>query len=306
MASSTEIAPPACLNCGAVLHGRYCSDCAQAADDHHRPILRLLWEGIESVTHLDGRLATTLPPLLFNPGALARDHLEGRRARHVPPFRLFLVSLLLFMLVLESVVGGGLNSRRTQVTIHIGSQTKVVLATPSQVVDMMTGVKTPEQIAGEPAVAPPKSPARVNGFVAWLRGRVRRASANPEYFQSVVFTWAHRLAILLLPIFAAQLALLYAWRRRFYLYDHLVVAMQFLSFAFLVFAVAWLPPEPVRAALISAAGLWLPVNLFMLLRGAYGSGVFGAVARSLWLWLSTLIVFVVLVIALLILGLQQL
>jgi hypothetical protein len=299
-------APPTCLNCGAVLHGRYCSDCAQSADDHHRPIPRLIWEGIETVTHLDGRLARTLPPLLLDPGALARDHLEGRRARHVPPFRLFLVSLLLFMLALESVMGGGFNSRPTLVTIRAGSHTKVVATTPSQLADMITGVKTPEQIAGEPATSAPTARRPVNGFMAWLGGRVRRAAANPQYFQMVVFTWAHRLAILLLPIFAAQLALLYAWRRQFYFHDHLVVAMQFLSFAFVIFALAWLPPEPVRGMLITGAALWLPVNLFMLLRGAYGSGVVGALARTLWLWLSTQVVFVVLVVALLILGLQQL
>jgi len=33
-----------CLNCGANLHGRYCSDCGQSSDDHKRPILHLLWD----------------------------------------------------------------------------------------------------------------------------------------------------------------------------------------------------------------------------------------------------------------------
>ena len=90
------LAPPAraCLNCGAIVHSRYCSDCGQSTDDLRRPILHLLWEGVEGFTHLDGRLARTLPLLFFHPGQLARDHLEGRRARHVPPLRLFLVSLL--------------------------------------------------------------------------------------------------------------------------------------------------------------------------------------------------------------------
>jgi hypothetical protein len=308
MPASAETAPPACLNCGAVLHGRYCSHCAQSADDHHRPILRLIWEGIEGITHLDGRLATTLPPLLFRPGKLARDHLEGRRARHVPPFRLFLVTLLVFMLALESVIGAGFGGRPTMVSIRTGAQTKVVPATPSQIADMMTGARTPAEIAGEPETEPisPKARKAIGGVEAWIGGKIRRAAANPEYFQMVVFTWAHRLAVLLLPIFAAQLALLYFWRRKFYFYDHLVVSMQFLSFAFVIFAIAWLPPEPVRGALIGLAFLWLPVNLFMLLRGAYGSGVFGAAVRTVWLWLSTLVVFTLLVIGLLFLGLQQL
>ncbi|MEI9964089.1 MAG: DUF3667 domain-containing protein [Caulobacteraceae bacterium] len=91
----------ACANCGAILQGPYCHACGQPAGDHHRSIWVLAWEGVESLTHLDGRLAQTLPPLFLDPGRLARDFLEGRRQRHVPPFRLFLVSLLIFMLVLE-------------------------------------------------------------------------------------------------------------------------------------------------------------------------------------------------------------
>ena len=73
-----------------------CHVCGQSTDDQHRSIWHLAWEGIEGLTHLDGRLGQTLPPLFLNPGKLARDHFEGRRARHVPPFRLFLITLLVF------------------------------------------------------------------------------------------------------------------------------------------------------------------------------------------------------------------
>ena len=304
----------ACLNCGAPLHGRYCSDCAQSSEDHHRPILRLLWEGVEGLTHLDGRLARTLPLLFFGPGRLARDHLEGRRARHVPPFRLFLISLFLFMLALEGAVDGGFHGRSTTITIREGAKAKVVATTPNQMADLLSGEKTPEQVAGEnagrkaitaesrqSAVQRPRTTFRV-----WIRDRLQRALTNPAYFEVVVFTWAHRLAILLLPIFAAQLALLHAWRRQFCFYDHLEVSMQFLAFVFLISGLAWLAPNPVRGALIAGAALWVPANLYMLLRGAYGSGVVGALARTVWLWLSTQIVFIVLVAGLLVLGLQEL
>jgi hypothetical protein len=49
---------------------------------------------------LDGRLARTLP-LMFFGRALARDYMEGRLQRHVPPFRTFLVALLLFIFAAE-------------------------------------------------------------------------------------------------------------------------------------------------------------------------------------------------------------
>ena len=132
------------------------------------------------------------------------------------------------------------------------------------------------------------------------------ALADPEYFELLVFTWAHRLAVLLLPIFAVQLVLLYAWRTEFYLHDHLLVSVQFLSFVFLLTGLAWLPLGPLHNTAIFVAALWVPVNLYRLLRGAYGSSVPGALARTAWLWLSTQIVFLTLVLGLLLLGLEQL
>jgi hypothetical protein len=91
----------ACANCGARLQGRWCHGCGQDSHGHKRAIGHLAWEAIEGLFHLDGRLATTLPALFVRPGTLARDYMEGRIARHVPPFRLFLVSLLVFILAAE-------------------------------------------------------------------------------------------------------------------------------------------------------------------------------------------------------------
>jgi hypothetical protein len=93
-----------CKNCGTALEGWYCHSCGQNADTHHRSILHLMWEAIEGMFHLDGRLANTLPLLFFKPGRLAKDYMEGRIVRHVPPFRTFLVALLLFIFAAEHAI----------------------------------------------------------------------------------------------------------------------------------------------------------------------------------------------------------
>ena len=95
-----------CKNCGTPLEGWYCYACGQNADTHHRSILHLIWEAIEGMFHLDGRLANTLPLLFFRPGKLAKDYMEGRIVRHVPPFRTFLVALLLFIFAAEHAIHG--------------------------------------------------------------------------------------------------------------------------------------------------------------------------------------------------------
>lgn len=349
-----------CPNCGTERQGFYCHVCGQSHHDAHRSIWHLMWEGIEGFTHLDGRLGQTLPPLFFDPGKLARDHLEGRRARHVPPFRLFLISLLIFMFVLEALFNGHTGENHAvvhgkTVTVQNGkTTTNVVFETPDQLKAALAADKA-KDAAGAIRPQPPVPPApqiahpapitgpsitiggaapktiasfKVDGEDAdassaaealeksgkgpkdplghWLEDHIKRAAANKEYYGMVLFTWAHRLAILLLPILAGLLAIVYVRRRKqFYIYDHLIVAMQFLSFEFLVFAIAWIVPDPLRQWAILITTIWTPVNLYMILRGAYGSRWFTAGIKTLFLWFSTVFLFGVLMLGLLTLALAE-
>jgi hypothetical protein len=122
----------------------------------------------------------------------------------------------------------------------------------------------------------------------------------------VLFTWAHRVAVLLLPIVGLSLALVYAARRKYFIYDHLLVAMDLLSFAFLTNAVALVLPDPLTGWALLAATLWWPVNLFQTLRGAYGSSILGALAKTVIVWVATVLSFAFLLCGLLVFSLTQL
>ena len=283
-----------CLNCGAHLHGRYCHTCGQSADDHHRSIGHLLWEAVEGFTHLDGRLAKTLPALLFKPGRLARDHIEGRRQRHVPPFRLFLITLLVFMFSAEVALKHGDHTSTTSQTVSSKARTYTVGKNKVVVLTGMSALKS--QLDDESSRSP---------FDRWLREHIGRAAQNREYYMMLVFEWAHRLAVLMLPILAGLLTLCYIYKKQFYVYDHLVVAMQYLSFCFLVWAPVWVSPKWLSDWLFPAALVWTPLNLYLILRTAYGSSRVGAAAKGLALWSSTVVVFGLLLTGLLAYALNQ-
>jgi hypothetical protein len=87
-----------CLNCGAVLAGRYCANCSQAAGVHVPSTRELLHEALEGLTHSDSRLWRTLYLLWFKPGKLTQEFVAGRRASYLPPFRLYLVLSIIFFL----------------------------------------------------------------------------------------------------------------------------------------------------------------------------------------------------------------
>lgn len=322
-----------CANCQTPLQGPFCHACGQSSDDHHRSLPHLVWEGVESLTHLDGRLAQTLPALFLKPGRLARDHFDGRRARHVPPFRLFLVALLVFMFVLEGLFHSGVKQAEAHgqsVDFKTGKNTttRLVMLTPEQARSMhidlsgrdpskpvvVTVSGKPVSLSDQKAVEAAfdtdtgdkaKDAGRNAMVKGWLKPRLQRAMDNKEYYLMVLFTWAHRMAFLLLPILAGFLALIYLGKKGLFFYDHLIVAMQFLSFVFLLWAFTWIMPDPVRGWMLLVASIWAPINLFQTLRGAYGSGVAGAVVKTAFLWTASLTVFGLMMFGLMALALAQ-
>jgi hypothetical protein len=236
------------------------------------------------------------------------------------------------MFVLEALFHGGVRQAETHgqtVTLknRQGGTTNVVVLTPGQARSLHVATADPSKpvvvtVNGKPVSLSDqqavdaalnidtgdkaKDPKRSAAAESWVKSHLQRALANKDYYMMVLFTWAHRLAFLLLPILAGMLALVYVGRRKhFFLYDHLIVAMQFLSFVFLISALAWILPEPARGWAVLIASLWAPINLYQTLRGAYGSGRLGAVVRTGFLWTSTLLLFSVLMVGLMALALAQ-
>jgi len=90
---------PNCLNCGTVLRGQYCEQCGQRATGRLISLWELLRDAFGDLLELDSRLWRTVIPLLIRPGKLTRDYLEGKRARYMPPFRMYLVLSIIFFVV---------------------------------------------------------------------------------------------------------------------------------------------------------------------------------------------------------------
>lgn len=335
-----------CLNCDTELKGQFCYHCGQDADTHHRTIGHLLFEAFEGLFHLDGRLWTTLPPLFFTPGKLARDLMEGRVARHVPPFRIFLIALLVLMAVAEHQTEEARLHPHPAPEVHVPGIASIGMssdkAAPQPIAPTASAsasasdsddgdftetlgkhagelqsdhmVRTVNAKTGDVTTThninlfgmTDDDAKTVSGWVArshirpdWLKADLIRALENKERFFASVFTWGHRLALLLLPIVGLLLALLYVGKRkdgrRLYLYDHLIVSMNLLSFIFFTNAVGLLLPEAVDGVWGPVSFVWTFWIFFSTLRGAYGSSIPGAIVKSLILWVMTGFAFALLI-----------
>lgn len=96
-----SLIPQACLSCGNDTIGVFCANCGQKNDDLRRSLFLLARDFIEDTFAFDSRMWRTLGLLAVAPGIVPSQYAHGRRSRHTPPVRLFLVVSFLFFLILS-------------------------------------------------------------------------------------------------------------------------------------------------------------------------------------------------------------
>ena len=94
---------PLCKNCELEISGLFCSNCGQKvkeADD--RSVLSLLSQFFSNLFFLDNRIIVSAKYLLFKPGKISKEFLEGKRIKFLPPITLFLFVNVIYFLVSPS------------------------------------------------------------------------------------------------------------------------------------------------------------------------------------------------------------
>jgi hypothetical protein len=97
---------PSCRNCGAMPpeDAHFCPVCGQETAVHPPTFGEFVHEFIGHYVAFEGALWRTLGLLLFRPGRLTREYLEGRRRKYVFPLRLYLTISFIFFIVAKVLV----------------------------------------------------------------------------------------------------------------------------------------------------------------------------------------------------------
>jgi hypothetical protein len=213
-----------CANCQTPLVGPFCSNCGQRHEPHMHSMREFASETFEGFTHADSRLWRTLWYLLMKPGFLTVEFLEGRRARYLPPFRLYLVlSVVLFL------AAGSVSHHAVFVGLSVGDNGAV----EGVKVQTPAADETPEQRArrlcegSHFGIGPASWEPRFQE--ACLKVVQDRGSSFIESFYHNL----PRALFLLLPILALAMKLMY-WRR--YYVEHLLFFIHNHAFTFALFA----------------------------------------------------------------------
>ena len=223
-------------------------------------------ETFESITHADSRLWRTLWLLLSKPGFLTVEFFEGRRARYLPPFRLYLVLSVVLFLVAGSVnhhhaVFVGLSIGDSGSVEGVKAETPATDETPEQSAQRLC--------AGSNFSIGPKS---------W-DPRLREACYKvvQDRGQGFVESFYHNLPralFVLLPILALAMKLMY-WRR--YYVEHLLFFIHNHAFTFVLFtlftlAMAITSWSWLIALFILIVLFYPPVYTYRAMRRVYAQG----------------------------------
>jgi hypothetical protein len=101
IASEDYVAGLTCMNCNIPLTGPFCHICGQKDDDLRRPVWTFVRDILDDFLSTDSRILKSIILLVLVPGGLTRAFMMGRRARFVPPLRLYLVISISFFLMLS-------------------------------------------------------------------------------------------------------------------------------------------------------------------------------------------------------------
>jgi len=316
--ASTESDTPEdqCENCGALLHGPYCSQCGQRAADRIVPIWHMLNEALEAVIELDMRVIHTFPKFVFLPGRLTREYINGRRKRYIRPFRLYLFTTFLLFTVLALTAGQSFRfpfdpemSAAQADTVQMESRgeaadTAAAAAAPSVFGSPEQREEWAETIEKNPDAVnvqfgDPETQARLERI---LRVKVAEALRNPRDLIGSMIDRGPYAMFLMLPIFALLLKLLYVRRGRLYV-EHLIFSLHVHAFSFVAFTVGILLGEA-EAGWLHVAADWIELSplLYLVLAMAhvYEQGFIKSTIKA---FLLLLIYSIILVFGLLLLAL---
>lgn len=100
-----------CLNCDTPLNievDNFCPACGQLNNTKKETAFGLVKELVEEFLHLDSKVFKSVVPLLFKPGFLTVDYIQGKRARYFQPVRMFLIITVILFIV------GGIASKKEE------------------------------------------------------------------------------------------------------------------------------------------------------------------------------------------------
>ena len=259
-----------CLNCGTELKGPFCYYCGQPDRNFMRFFPALLRDLMEDLLDLDSRFMRTIKPLMFKPGRLTRDYMDGRRFRYAPPMRLYIFSSIAFFLLAAFLSSDAIKINgieNNEGIIHISTEgtdaeleelgeilSKLPLDAQKQKEIEQIIAEEPDEESGETLFESgdisfndepwdrETNPVDIKWLPNWINDRINdeiegspqkaeQINENPNLIVDKVFDILPATMFVLLPVVALIFKFWYLFAKRYYV-EHLIFSLHNHSFIF--------------------------------------------------------------------------
>ena len=267
--------------------GPYCFNCGQHVHDSARSISALFHDAWHIATHVDSRFWQTLYILLLKPGRLTKEYFAEKRARYLPPVRVYLVLSVLFF------------------AFGLATPHKILVVAPPNTVAQLHAeaqrhAEAPGNADTDEAAETGKAPTtnkkkrksilglsncdEIHTSFSWLQSSMRQACGrNPEDYEESVkrafIANIPKMMFVFVPMMALLMLVLY-WRPRryyvehlvFYLHNHAAVFLLLLIQALLGWIAAWLGWSAFNGWVIAFVSIYTVWYVYRAMRVYYGQG----------------------------------
>lgn len=231
-----------CPNCQTPLKNLepFCPTCGQKNQDILLPLRAHLADIFESVFNWDSRLLRSLKVLFFSPGKITTEFNAGKRATYVPPLRLYLISSLLFFLLLSMTSKSEMEKVDSSIERQIGSSTDTLAVNMGLFSMNLTG----EDISKINNFSDEQLDSFLieqNGTTSFfhrlsLKQSAKAFNGNVSDFIQQLTQAASISMFFLMPAFAGLLMLFFRKPKRFYV-EHLILSVHLHTLFFLIFSI---------------------------------------------------------------------
>jgi len=229
---------------------------------------------------LDAKLPRTLKALFLKPGLLTAEFMNGRIARYLPPFRLYLFASVLFFVLVSFL------SRSSDWAERQGRELERQRAVigDSIAADSARSLNLGLTL-GEKRVQGVQVSSRWEWLNRKLEKNLNELNKLPpnlalRRITDTIIEELPKVMFVLLPVFALLLKLFYIRRRRYYV-EHFVFALHLHAFAFVLFAFLLIVRSNAVAALVA---ITLSIYLFTAMKRVYQQGYLKTAVK--WVMLS--------------------
>lgn len=266
-----------CLNCGAILTGKYCASCGQRDIPKRQTLGELLVNFLGSFTSFESKFFTTFRYLLFKPAYLATEYNAGRRERYYHPARAYVFTSFIFFLV---IFWGKDETPNASFTIDEDGVKKPFVWDQDSMdnvvnFDTLVEYRSRQQYDSMQNLLPEKDrDGVIKRFIKY-----RSIDLNTQYeghgdqlLRNIWSTFVSnfpKVFFLLLPVFALILKLLYI-RRDYFYSEHLVFSTVYYNFFFINASIAMLLTSVSWLAWLGVIFyLWIPIHFVIAMKRMY-------------------------------------